>query len=104
MRRLFLIKRPLWVWLLYTLWVETFAIIKLSGWLQETLIHIEDTNLLHPAPVPGVDWWVSSIIILIIWLSIGFVLIRLEYYGVLAGLTIFFLGLIALRASGVYLW
>lgn len=101
-RRIFCIRRPIWAWLLYVLWVETFVIMQLNSWTQETLFRIDATNLLRPAPVPGSDWWVATITAFMLWLGIGFALVHVRWYGVLAGLCIVFLTLMVLRETGIY--
>ncbi len=88
-------RRPIWAWLMLVLWVEIDALLLFMAWAKEKQMLIETTNLL--AAAPGGEWWVMMSNIGILVLGMGVALWWLRRYGVMMGLALFVLGLVALQ-------
>lgn len=88
-------RRPLWAWLMLVLWVMIDALLVFRAWVSEKLMLIEMTNLL--AAAPSGEWWVMMSNIGLMALGSGVALWWFRCYGVMMGLAIFVLALVALE-------
>ncbi len=86
-------KRQVWEWLLLVLYIECVGLLMFRNWHKERLMLIDATNLVSVSPPP--DWWAMIINISILCVGLGVALWWFKRYGVLAGLSIFLLGLLA---------
>ena len=82
-------------WLTLVLWVEIEALLVFRAWVSEKQMLTETTTLL--AAAPSGEWWVMMSNIGIIVLGSGVALWWFRHYGVLIGLAIFVLALVALE-------
>ena len=89
-------RRQFWEWLALVLYIECTVLLMFQIWRKESLLLIGATSLTNASPAP--EWWVMMINMFLLSIGLGITVWWFKRYGVLAGLTIFVLGVLLLES------